>query len=288
MPWGPIDPRERPCRTGSPIAPPFPDILIASGRRAVPYVRAVKRASAGTTLTVILKDPRTGPGAADLIWAPSYDRIRGPNVLTTLTSPHRVSADLLDAARNQPDPRLVSLPGPRVAVLIGGPSRHARFDDEDGARLLAGLGGLLAAGASLMITPSRRTPQQLRTSLRKLTASPAAFVWEGKGENPLVSMLALADAILVTADSMNMISEAVATGAPVLLFELAGQGRRHGAFLDELRRRGAIRPFRGQLEQFGYERLDSTSLIAEAVARAYLSHRAKIAAAPAVEPGRSS
>ena len=254
----------------------------------MPYVRVVKRASRGRTFTTILKDPRTGPRSADLVWAPSYDRIRGPNVIKTLTSPHRVSADRLGAARNKPDPRLEARRGPRVAVLVGGPSWHARFGQHDGERLLAGLEGLLAGGASLMITPSRRTPERLLSGLRELGASQMVFVWDGQGENPLVPMLALADAILVTADSVNMISEAVATGSPVLLFELAGQSRRHRTFLEELRRLGAIRPFRGQVEQFEYERLDSTPLIAEAVARAYLSHRAKIDAALAAQPGRSS
>src|SRR4051812_31158360 len=104
MPWGAIDPRDTPHRPSSPIAPPFPDLLVASGRRAVPYVRAVKRASKGRTFTVFLKDPRTGPGVADLIWVPDYDAIQGPNVIRTLTSPHRVSAERLAAARRQPRP----------------------------------------------------------------------------------------------------------------------------------------------------------------------------------------
>jgi mitochondrial fission protein ELM1 len=116
MPWGPVDPRERPGAHNSPIAPPFPDILIASGRRAVPYLRFVKSASGGRTFTVYLKDPRTGPATADFIWSPSYDRLRGPNVLTTLTPPHRVSPERLTAARAHPDVRLAPLPHPRVAV----------------------------------------------------------------------------------------------------------------------------------------------------------------------------
>src|SRR4051794_41807304 len=112
MPWGPIDPREAPARAASPIAPPFPDLLVASGRRAVPYVRAVKRASGGRTFTVFLKDPRTGAGTADLIWVPAYDAIHGPNVIRTLTPPHRVSRERLAAARADPDPRLPGLPPP--------------------------------------------------------------------------------------------------------------------------------------------------------------------------------
>ncbi|WP_442881052.1 ELM1/GtrOC1 family putative glycosyltransferase [Bosea sp. (in: a-proteobacteria)] len=75
MPRGPIDPREGPDRPGSPLRPPFPDIAIASGRRAVAYLRALKKASNGRSFTVFLKDPRTGATAADLIWVPQHDRL---------------------------------------------------------------------------------------------------------------------------------------------------------------------------------------------------------------------
>src|SRR6476619_5055494 len=81
MPHGPVDPAERAGVPNSPIAPPFPDLLIASGRRAVSYLRRVKRASGGRTYTVYLKDPRTSAAVADLIWVPVHDRLRAPNVV---------------------------------------------------------------------------------------------------------------------------------------------------------------------------------------------------------------
>ena len=184
MPFGPIDPREAPSRPAGPLAAPFPDLLVASGRRAVPYVRAVKRASGRRTFTVILKDPRTGPAAADLIWVPEHDRLRGPNVLATLTSPHRVSAARLAGARARPDPRLAGLPRPRVAVLAGGDSRHHRFTADDVARFTGDLRRLAGTGASLMITASRRTPAALREALQDL-AGERGFFWDGRRRQPL-------------------------------------------------------------------------------------------------------
>ena len=165
MPWGPIDPRERPGAPNSPLAPPFPDLLVASGRRAVAYLRFVKKATGGRTYTVFLKDPRTGPKTADFIWSPDYDRLRGPNVLNTLTPPHRVSEGRIAAARSRPDPRLAHLPHPHVAVLAGGDSRHHRFTQADIARFVEHLTAVAEAGAGLMVTASRRTPQALRDAL---------------------------------------------------------------------------------------------------------------------------
>ncbi|QFU18147.1 nucleoside-diphosphate sugar epimerase [Microvirga thermotolerans] len=273
MPWGPIDPRERPGAHNSPLVPPFPDLLIGSGRRAVPYLRFVKRASGGRTYTVFLKDPRTGPGTADFIWAPSYDRIRGPNVLTTLTPPHRVSPGRLAAARAHPDPRLAGLKRPRVAVLVGGSSRHHRFEAEDCARFAARLEALAGSGAALMITASRRTPQRLRDALADLADRHGGFLWDGKGENPFVALLALADAVVVTADSFNMVGEAAATGVPLLVYEPAGGHRKLRVFLDALRAKGIVHAFEGRLEGAPYEPLDSTPLVARAIAEGLARHR---------------
>lgn len=273
MPWGPVDPRERPGARGSPLAPPFPDLLIASGRRAVAYLRHVKRASGGRTYTVFLKDPRTGPNTADFIWSPAYDRLRGPNVLTTLTPPHRVSAQRIEAARAQPDPRLAHLPHPRVAVLAGGNSRHHHFTEEDIARLMEHLTSIAEAGARLMVTASRRTPATLREALMVLTSKHGGFFWDGTGENPYVDLLALADFIVATADSFNMIGEAAATGRPILVFEPSGGHPKLDVYMNGLKSHGVVHPFEGRLEGQPYEPLNSTPKVAKAIAEGFSRHR---------------
>jgi mitochondrial fission protein ELM1 len=268
MPRGPVDPAEGPDVAGSPIAPPYPRLLLASGRRAVPYVRAVRQRAGREMFTVFLKDPRTGTGTADLIWAPDYDRLRGPNVLNTLTPPHRISAARLAAARAAPDPRLAALPGPRVAVLAGGNSRYVRFRRSDVARFAAALAALAGDGAALMMTASRRSPPALAAALRRLAADGCGFFWDGSGANPYVDMLALADAVVVTADSANMIGEATATGVPVLVFPLPGGHPKHRRYIRALARYGAVRDFTGRLESYTYPPLDSTPLVAAAIRRA--------------------
>lgn len=273
-PRGPIDPRDAPSRPGSPLAPPFPDLAVASGRRAVPYLRALKRASHRQVFTVFLRDPRVGGDVADLIWVATHDRLRGPDVLVTDLAPHRVSPAALARERAQPDPRLVSLPRPRAAVLVGGDSRHHRFAPDDVQRLLGQLDALARSGVSLMITVSRRTPAVLSEGLRRLAAERCGYMWSGEGRNPYMALLALADAIVVTADSTNMVGEAAATGAPILLFEPSGGADKITRFLDSLRRQGALTAFRGQLEGGRYDPLDTTSEIANIVADRFRRHRA--------------
>ncbi|KRE02118.1 nucleoside-diphosphate sugar epimerase [Bosea sp. Root381] len=276
MPRGPIDPREGPERPDSPIRPPFPDILIASGRRAIPYVRAVRKASNGATFTVILKDPRIGAGAADLIWVARHDRLRGDNVLVTTTSPHRLAPERLTGARANPPTAIAALPSPRAAVLVGGDSRHHRFRPEDVARFAKGLDALAASGVALMGSRSRRTPAALDAAVARVFAHHGGWWWDGTGENPYVALLANADAVVVTADSTNMIGEATATGAPLLVFEPHGGHRKLAAFLEALKREGAVHHFEGQLAGSRYAPVDSTQEIAAAVRRGWLMHRREL------------
>ena len=278
MPRGPIDPREAPERPGSPIRPPFPDIVIASGRRAVPYLRAVAKASNGRSFTVFLKDPRTGPQTADLIWVAEHDRLRGANVLVTATAPHRLTPARLAAARAAPPAPIAALPRPRVAVIVGGDSRHHRFTPADIARFAGLLDRLGASGVALMGSPSRRTPPALSAALAEVFARHGGWWWDGGGENPYLALLANADTIVATADSTNMIGEAAATGRPILVYEPEGGHAKISGFLAALTRHGAVYRFDGRLEGAPYEPLDSTGTIADAVRENWLRHRASITA----------
>ena len=272
MPYGPIDPRDAPDKPASPIAPPFPDIAIASGRRAVAYLRQIKRASQGRTFTVFLKDPRIGTKAADLIWVADHDDLRGDNVVVTVSGPHRFSQERLAAARADPLPDIAALAHPRVAVLAGGDSRHYRFNDLDVIRFVDGLTRLEAEGAHLMITPSRRTPEALRKALLQFARAPTHLMWDGAGDNPLLQFLANADAIVVTADSANMVGEALATGRVLHVFSPSGGHRKFNRLLEALERIGAVTPFPGPLKTTTYDPIDATPRIAAAIRWHYARH----------------
>ena len=273
-PWGPIDPRQGPRQRGGALHGTLPDLAIASGRRAVPYLRACRKLGVG--FTAFLKDPRTGPGTADFIWVPEHDALRGENVFATVTSPHRISPSRLAAARAVPDPRLARLRGTRVAVLLGGDSRHLTFSEAEISRLIGGLSDLAESGCALMVTASRRTPAPLRDAVQALTTRTEGFFWDGMGENPYLALLALAEAIVVTSDSVNMVSEAVATGAPVLLAEIAGTPPRHRAMYAALAQAGALASFEGHLADLRYQPIDATPVIAQALAHAYIErHRSR-------------
>ncbi len=252
---------------GDGLTPPWPDLAIAAGRRSVPAALAVKRRSRGRSFVVQIKDPRIDPRHFDLVVVPRHDSARGDNVVVTTGALHRASPQRLatDAARHAD--RLAHLPHPRVAVMIGGRNADFRLTRSLTARIAEQLAGLCRRyGAGLMVTPSRRTGARNVATLRDRLQALPAEIWDGTGENPYFAYLALADAVIVTGDSVNMVSEAASTGKPVYVIQLEGRSAKFGAFHDELEATGITRPFAGRLETWRYRPLDDTAAVAAEIA----------------------
>lgn len=272
MPFGPIDPRDKSKNQSGPLSGKWPDLVIAAGRRAVPYVRQIRRETEGSVFTVILMDPRTGIDAADMIWVPEHDWLRGDNVLVTLTSPHMMSEARLSEARLQTGTMIDQYRRPYIGVLLGGDS-HAFDFDEHSERELAYLLEQVAMsepeGTTLLITPSRRTRGSTLSCIREHLKRYRFFLWDGRGENPYLQILAKSDQFIVTADSVNMVGEAVATGRPVHVFRPSGGHHKIDYFLKQLQEKGAIKPLEVPLEPYSYTPLDATPVIARDLAARY-------------------
>ncbi len=251
--------------TGDKLEAPWPDILIAGGRKAIAAARYVKKASGGKTFTVFLQDPRISPKAFDLVALPAHDPTRGDNVLVTTGAANRITPERLAAERRAWEKTFLRLPNPRVAVLIGGNSKAYKMTPAITRNLATQLKEL---DASLMITTSRRTGKENEAILKDtLRDKQNTFFWDGSGDNPYFGMLAWADFILVTNDSASMLSEAATTGKPVYMIPLEGHSKRFDILHKNLIEKGCIRRFDGKLERWDYEPLNDAALIAQKIKR---------------------
>jgi len=242
------------------LAPPWPDLLVACGRVCAAAGIAVKRASGGRTFLVQIQDPRIGRRQFDLMVVPAHDPARGDKVLVTTGAVHRVTPARLEEAEARFAAAYADLPHPRIAVLIGGQNRVYRFDLDKLAAIADQIAALARRhGASLLVTPSRRTGKVGEALLRERFAGLPAAIWDGSGDNPYFAYLALADAILVTEDSVSMVTEATATGKPVHVIPLAGGSRKFRAFHRQMREAGITRPFTGRVEHWTYPIPDDTA-----------------------------
>ena len=249
---------------GDQLRPPWPDLLIACGRLSVAPAMAIGRAAAGRCFTVQLLDPRVPAARFDLVAAPRHDGISGENVIPTLGALHRVTPERLAAAAARLAATVEHLPHPRIAVLIGGSNKRYRLTAETAATLGE---SLKALGAGLMVTASRRTGEANERLLRARLDGATTVFWDGAGENPYFGYLALADAILVTGDSVAMVSEACATGKPVHVYDLPGGSAKFDRFHRDMREAGCTRPFHGVIENWSYQPPDETARVAGEIRR---------------------
>lgn len=228
------------------LVPPWPGIVIACGGTGAAV--GVAMAGRGTEI-VAVQHPRMDPRRFRLVVVNRHDDLTGPNVLVTRTALHRVTDARLAAARVEWADRFAHLPRPLVSLLVGGSNGRYRLDMPVATALVGQLSTMMRADrVGLVVTPSRRTDPAV-TKLFADTLGPlGAMVWDGTGTNPYFGMLALSDLILVTEDSVSMISEAMATTAPVMLARLPGRSRRIGRFIEEVIGSGRVRNFAGRYE----------------------------------------
>ena len=248
------------------VDPPYPDVLIASGRKALGMARHIKKASGGKTYVAIIQDPRINPATFDLVAVPQHDHTRGANVMLTRTALHRVTPQKLLSEAQKFKGQFDHLPATRVAVLIGGSSKRHTMTADITKRLAARLAALAARNdVGLLVTASRRTGAENEAILRQtLTGSNVVF-WDGQGANPYFAFLDAATHILVTQDSVSMTSEALSTGKPVMTIPLEGSSRRHTLFHSLLQEQGFTREFDGTLQTWSYPPLNDTLAVAHKI-----------------------
>lgn len=211
-------------KSSSPMTPPWPDLVISAGRRNEPVARWIKK-SAGDALRIVhFGRPWAALKHFDLlITTPQYDLPKRANVLHNTLPLHHAMPEKLVAAAHQWSRQFAHLPRPYIAVLVGGHSGHHTFGADKAMHLVQQASAMARKqGGSLLVTTSARTPGVVADELESANDVPVYFFrWTTNvNENPYFGYLALADAFIVTGDSMSMLTEACATNKPVYIFDI--------------------------------------------------------------------
>ena len=225
-------------RPGDALVPPWPELVIASGRQTEAAARGIAARSAGAVRLVQLGRPHGPLARLDLVVAPpQYDLPEHPRIVQLALPLQRVNpAAVAGAAAAWTPPAGQRLPRPWIAVLVGGAARPYVLDAEAACEIGAQLSAAArAAGGSLLVTTSRRTAAAAADALAAALSAPAVVHrWSaGTPANPYLAFLGVADRIIVTADSASMLADAVTTGKPV---EILALPTRLGRLRDAARR----------------------------------------------------
>lgn len=257
------------------LAPPWPDVVVAAGRRTAPVARWIKKQTGGRTyLCHVMWPGGAGSGDFDLIAVPTHDELLGThtNVLRVTGAPHRVTDARLALEGMKWKPRFKDLGKPRIAVVVGGSTKNRTFT----AAMARDLGEKVAAlvqatGGALMVTTSRRTGAEAEEALLSALPEPdILYRWgDDGGDNPYFGMLACADAVVVTGDSVSMVSEACASQAPVYIFAPdALISPKHARLHVHLYALGLAEPLTGQFRPWTHPPLNAATDVAKAVRQA--------------------
>ena len=245
-----------------------PDLVVTSGRQSILASLVLKRRFGDRVFTVHTQDPRISPSHFDLVACPEHDGLVGPNVVGTFGAIHHITPELLaEAAAQGPIGGLERLTRPFVLVLLGGPTRNYAFSPLELSHFQDRLAGAVQnTGQQLAIVPSKRTPKAWVDSCASRFGRDH-FVWAGQGDNPYLAGLALCSHIVVTGDSVNMISEAATTRKPVYteMMSPRRESKRFVRFHASFQQAGISRPFAGTLDSWSYTPPDATRQIADAI-----------------------
>jgi uncharacterized protein len=204
------------------IAPPWPDLVIAAGRRAAPVSLWIRAQSQGRTKIVHLGRPRSPLKAFDLvITTPQYGLPVRPNVVEL---PLPFASPALCGAEELAHWRWAwrELPRPLIAAAIGAAKFPLRFGRDERLRLARHLNELAKReSGSLVIIGAPRTERGAVEEIAAHVSMPhVAYPYGTSAGNPYRAALVEADRFTVTSDSVSMLADALATSRPVDTFWL--------------------------------------------------------------------
>lgn len=248
------------------IAPPWPRVALSAGRRSAPV--ALWLQARGVRVVHCMR-PGFAEARFDLLVVGRHDSPpEARNILPILGATHRMSPARLAAAREEWGV-FGEFPGPRVALLLGGPPRGEGMAPEVAARIATRVAGF---AGSVLATGSRRTGRPAESAVAEAIGHLPHRLhrWGDGGTNPYAGLLAWADAVVVTGDSVSMISEALATALPVFVADPGGLGPRHHRLHESIFAAGQARPLEEAPTPFARAPLDETGRVAFEVAERFL------------------
>ena len=205
------------------LVPPWPDLVLAAGKRSAPVAHWIATEAAGRTRLVHLGRPWAPFEWFDLVvTTPQYRLPDAPNLV-------RVALPLNDAGGGAGadeierwQQRWKDLPRPWTGVLVGGKSPSYALTVARARKLAAELDARTERnGGSALVVTSPRTPADAADALEHALARPHALHrFEPGADNPYRALLAVADRFAVTADSASMLAEAAASKRPVRVLSL--------------------------------------------------------------------
>lgn len=219
-----------------------PDILVANGRRSIPYSLLLKKRLGDKITTIQLQDPKVACDKFDFVIAPKHDEVKGKNVYETLGGVVYYSDDAIKNARSK-----FNKTSETAIVILGGNSKTHKFTLQRASEIIKKLDKIKAY--SLCITTSRRTPEDVTKLFEEFAKTNGHNFYSPNmgGENPYLSWLSSADIAFITEDSANMLADAAFFGLPINILKLEGSAHKFDILHESFVSSGMAKYFKGEI-----------------------------------------
>ena len=239
---------------------PLPKFIITTGKRMAGISIFIKFFLKNKIKTIHIQNPKVSSNYFDLLLIPEHDKIIGKNIINTKGALCFIDNNAIEKSNTSITNNLKHNKKPIILFLIGGDNKRYKPNNTDYYNLMLNIvKASNSIDGKLIILTSRRTPTKaikiINSMLKKYEND--FYLYSGIGLNPYPSILKLANFIIVTSDSVNMISETATFNIPLFVAYLKKEKGKIRDFLENLESLSIIKKFNGKLFDYNKAKLET-------------------------------
>ena len=214
--------------------PPYPKIIISCGKNTAYYSKMIKQKTKNKIFSIFIQKPPININNFDVVISPKHDKCKGLNVIETQGALTKINLKYIKNVNKTKKPSI--LKQNFITVLIGGNSRHHKITKPILDKIIKNLKSIEEQKKiRIFILVSRRTGKKDYLYLKKnLISKNFIFVLPNSKKVSYLNAISFAKAIIVTSDSVSMVTEACSTGKPAYIIDIPTKSKRFSLFIKNL------------------------------------------------------
>jgi len=237
------------------------DLIISCGRKSIIPSILIKKKNP-KIFTIHVQNPKVSFKNFDAIIAPEHDGLEGDNIYSSKGAVHYITESEINKAKPYLYNKIKS--EKVVSLILGGPNKYYKFEKDQLIKIFNLIKSeFVSKGYKIIVVPSMRTPiESIKLSAKEMGSY--GYVVNKVDKQAYLSAYGLADYVVVTCDSISMISEAATSGKPIFVAHMKEKKNnyRFKRFFKLFKTMGIIRDLGEKIENWTYQRHNEAERIA--------------------------
>ena len=211
-----------------------PKFLISCGKHTAYYSKLIKKSFEKKIFSIFIQKPPINIKNFDLVITPKHDNCNGSNVINTNGALTKINSNYVKNINKKKKPNF--LKKKFITVLIGGNSRHHKITKEILNKIIEELNLIeKKTKLNIFLIFSRRTNKNDYLYLKKkINNKKIFFILPNSKKVSYTNALCFSEAIIVTSDSVSMVSEACSTGKSTYIIDIPTKSKKFTLFIKNL------------------------------------------------------